>query len=735
MRCDRFRSKGLAYFLIGAFLLLIMAESVPASASGSTEENKGPVVRIRANKHVSAAQQERFETLMAEGKRLYDDMENDSALQKFLQARAMAVTQRQKSDVYFYLSLVYYGLLEEGRSNEFTNAVNMLIEVDYYRQLDPQVCPQRYLEMYQEIKKNYGVLKVRSNPAGADVYLNDSDRSAGTTPLTIAALAGKISLEVKKGKKKAKDTIEVVASEETQSPEYELKGKSSTLYIVGGVLLAAGIGAAVALGGGGSEPSPAPIPGPVTPTTGSIQVSSNPAGAAIYLNGIETDQVTPSTLPNLSPGSYIVLLIKEGYLYFEELFTVTAGQTTVVNSELQRNIVNIVVPDAGTTWMVGSTVEIVWEVGEPGITAGSLSGMSMNSISPSGNVYAPVFPGERTQTNITMPRQADRGRDLRASTVSSGSRVASRTISRRATSPAGRLPTLSSSRKPFLSQGMDFQKMNALAPSGVQVISAVKIDLYKAGALNREITASTKNTGRFEWKVPRALEEGQNYKIRVSVAADANIFFESPKFSILKNAPNIVTDKDDVGVFEDHNTTFQVKLSQQPSSQVEITVKRVSGDQDVKISSGGTLTFTKTNWNTYKKVTLYAAPDGDTINGKAVIRLSAAGIPSKDIDVTEVDLTEGPPKLLSPADGSIFGHYPRTTTLKWEALPGVSGYRVEVQYQSGVSWYTWRDVTVTGTSYTFNFVGSQLGRWRVTAISGGGIQGPPSGWWGFRYTI
>ncbi|MFA9454463.1 MAG: hypothetical protein ACERK6_11170, partial [Candidatus Aminicenantaceae bacterium] len=105
MRCDRFRSKGLAYFLIGAFLLLIMAESVPASASGPTEENKGPVVRIRANKHVSAAQQERFETLMAEGKKLYDDMENDSALQKFLQARAMAVTQRQKSDVYFYLSL------------------------------------------------------------------------------------------------------------------------------------------------------------------------------------------------------------------------------------------------------------------------------------------------------------------------------------------------------------------------------------------------------------------------------------------------------------------------------------------------------------------------------------------------------------------------------------------------------------------------------------------------------
>jgi hypothetical protein len=103
--------------------------------------------------------------------------------------------------------------------------------------------------------------------------------------------------------------------------------------------------------------------------------------------------------------------------------------------------------------------------------------------------------------------------------------------------------------------------------------------------------------------------------------------------------------------------------------------------------------------------------------------------------VTEVDLTEGPPKLISPANGTSFNNYPRTTTLRWEAVPGVSGYRVEVQYQSGVSWYTWRNVTVTGTSYTFNFVGAQPGRWRVTAISGGGVQGPPSGWWGFRYTI
>jgi hypothetical protein len=726
------------YFVLGAFLLLTMAESAPAGSADPGEKEKGPVVRVRENVRVSASQQAQFEALLAEGKNLYDAMENEAALEKFLQAKTLAGTRQQKADVYFYLSLVYFTLLEEGRSNEFTNAVNMLIEVDFYRQLDPQLCPQRYIEMYQEIKKNYGVLRVRSNPAGADVYLKGSRSSSGKTPLTIAALAGEISLEVKKGNKKAKGTLEVKAGEETQSPEYELKGKSSVIYIVGGVLLAGGVGAALLLGGGGSEPGPGPGPGPVTPTTGTIQVSSNPSGAAVFLDGADTGRVTPTTLSDVTPGSHNVGLAKEGYVNLEASITVTAGQTATINPDLQKHVITIVAPDAGTTWMVGSTVEIVWEMGEPGgIAAGSIPGTSVHSKFPVGNAQVPVFPGVRPQTRVSMPRQADRGRNLRPSALSPGGRVASRTnlISRGATSPARRLPPLSPSRNPIPSQGMGLQVMRSQGAAGVQAISAVKIDLYKGTALSKKITASTENTGGFAWKVPKTLENGTNYRIRVSVAADANIFFDSPKFSIFDSVMMIVTDKNEVGVFEDHKASIQVKLSRKPTAQVKVAAKRVSGDTDVKISAGSTLTFTINNWNNYQKVTLYAAPDGDTQNGHAVIRLSAKGIPSKDIDVTEVDLTEGPPKLISPANGTSFNNYPRTTTLRWEAVPGVSGYRVEVQYQSGVSWYTWRNVTVTGTSYTFNFVGAQPGRWRVTAISGGGVQGPPSGWWGFRYTI
>ncbi len=734
MRFDRFRSKGLVHFLIGAFLLLIMAESVPARAPGVGDEEKGPVVRVRANGNVSAAQQEKFETLMAEGKKLYDDMENDEALQKFNQARALAVTQRQKSDVYFYLSLIFYGMLEEGRSNEFTNAVNMLIEVDYYKQLDPQLCPQRYIEMYQEIKKNYGVLRVRSTPAGADVYINDDARSSGTTPLSIAALAGEVSLEVKKGKKKAKGTIAVVAGEETQSPEYELKGGSSTIYIIGGVLLAAGVGAAVALGGGGSEPSQGPDNQPLPSTTGTINVSSNPAGADVFLDGSDTGNATPTTLYNVSPGSHAVGLVKDGYLDFESSVNVTAGQTSTVNPELQRHVITIVTPDTDTVWMVGTFVEIGWETGiEGGLSSASTAGLGMNPMFLQRNVHVPTYRSETSRTNVSLPGQAAKGRNFRPSISLSRNRTSSKINlgSRGSRSPSRRVPFY---RNPVASQGLGVP-MKTNGAARVQALSAVKLDLYKGGTLNREITASTENDGIFEWTVPKALEDGQNYRIRISVASDAGIFFESPTFTILKEAPNIVTSKDEIGVFEGHQTIFQVKLSKQPASRVEITAKRVSGDQDIKIVSGGTLTFTTSNWNTYKKVTLSAAPDGDTQDGAAVFRLNGSGILPKDIDVTEIDLTEGPPKLISPADGSIFNHFPPTTTLRWEALPGVSGYRVEVEFYNGAIWVNMRNVVVTGTSYTFDFIGAVPGRWRVTARDGGGTLGPPSIWWDFSYTF
>jgi hypothetical protein len=109
-----------------------------------------------------------------------------------------------------------------------------------------------------------------------------------------------------------------------------------------------------------------------------------------------------------------------------------------------------------------------------------------------------------------------------------------------------------------------------------------------------------------------------------------------------------------------------------------------------------------------------------------------------------VDIPRLPePIQISPTDGSVFDHYPRTTTLTWQSVSGASSYSVEVdcfnccgfnQWCSdiGETWHLISDIQTT--EYTFNWVGAQPGRWRVWAIDANGIEGYKSPWWEFVYT-
>ena len=98
------------------------------------------------------------------------------------------------------------------------------------------------------------------------------------------------------------------------------------------------------------------------------------------------------------------------------------------------------------------------------------------------------------------------------------------------------------------------------------------------------------------------------------------------------------------------------------------------------------------------------------------------------------------PRQISPAPGEVFSHYPRRTTLTWEAVSGALGYGVEVQFcqsrqcteDNATDWDS--NTNISTTSYSFDFVGAQPGRWRVWAIGVKGETGPKSLWREFRYT-
>jgi hypothetical protein len=94
------------------------------------------------------------------------------------------------------------------------------------------------------------------------------------------------------------------------------------------------------------------------------------------------------------------------------------------------------------------------------------------------------------------------------------------------------------------------------------------------------------------------------------------------------------------------------------------------------------------------------------------------------------------PVKTSPLDGTIFYHYPRTTTLAWKPVPGAASYTVERQYCLGSQCWPYDDVTVTNPTLTFDFVGAQPGKWRVTANAPNDLtlNSAPALWRGFSYT-
>ena len=74
---------------------------------------------------------------------------------------------------------------------------------------------------------------------------------------------------------------------------------------------------------------------PVAITYGSIDINSSPAGAKVYLDGVDTGMITPIVLPNIAAGTHAIKLDKYHYKIKEETnVSVTAGATTYLNWSL-----------------------------------------------------------------------------------------------------------------------------------------------------------------------------------------------------------------------------------------------------------------------------------------------------------------------------------------------------------------------------------------------------------------
>ncbi|MET7999799.1 glycoside hydrolase family 6 protein [Nonomuraea glycinis] len=162
--------------------------------------------------------------------------------------------------------------------------------------------------------------------------------------------------------------------------------------------------------------------------------------------------------------------------------------------------------------------------------------------------------------------------------------------------------------------------------------------------------------------------------------------------------PSVVTSASSVAVNEGGTATFTARLSSAPTADVTVSTSRTSGDTDLTVSSGASLTFTPANWNTPQTVTLAAAQDADTTSGTAVFTVGGTGVTSATVNGTEIDddAVQEQSLVVTPTSVTVPEGAGATYTVRLAAQPS-SNVTVTTSAGSGDT-----DLTVSsGASLTF----------------------------------
>ena len=146
-----------------------------------------------------------------------------------------------------------------------------------------------------------------------------------------------------------------------------------------------------------------------------------------------------------------------------------------------------------------------------------------------------------------------------------------------------------------------------------------------------------------------------NASIDLDVGPDGDLYYLSYAGVIRRATPvtttqALVVSRRFVRMMESGNAAFNVRLAIQPSASVSVTVSPASGDADVSVSQGASLTFSTSDWSTPKVVTLAAAADADTTEDTATIAVAATGLTTENVTVRVTDDNTRP-----PTDGGIDG--------------------------------------------------------------------------------
>lgn len=129
------------------------------------------------------------------------------------------------------------------------------------------------------------------------------------------------------------------------------------------------------------------------PTTGSIAITSSPAGAWIYIDNISQGALTPKTISGITPGSHTVKLTLSGYQDYSQITNVTGGQTTTINA---GNLV-LIPPTVGSLNIVSSPTGAWIYIDD--ISQGSKTPNTVDNLAPGNHNVKLVMSGYQDWIN------------------------------------------------------------------------------------------------------------------------------------------------------------------------------------------------------------------------------------------------------------------------------------------------------------------------------------------------
>lgn len=133
-----------------------------------------------------------------------------------------------------------------------------------------------------------------------------------------------------------------------------------------------------------------------------------------------------------------------------------------------------------------------------------------------------------------------------------------------------------------------------------------------------------------------------NY-IDTAIGPDGAIYYASVgngqirRAAFIASAQNLIVTPTWSRTDEGARTAISVRLATAPAANVSVAVTRASGDSDLNVATGASLTFTPANFATPQPVMLEAGEDPDATDDEALFTVAAAGLTSQTVNFSALD--------------------------------------------------------------------------------------------------